>query len=130
MPAYNFKERFVAAIKRGEKNQTIRKTSKRAKVGDTAYLYTGLRTKKCRLIGIRVILSVDRVLVYRRSPGCDMIIVDGAVLSDDAASKFANDDGFGSIDEMVNFFDDLYGLPFNGYVHKFAPRGNSNVENA
>src|ERR1051326_4822817 len=62
MPALNFKKQFVPAIRAGisksknfklqPKRQTIRAIRKRPIVkGDTLYLYTGMRTRNCALIG-------------------------------------------------------------------------------
>ena len=39
MPAYNFQKQFAPLVESGQKCQTIRKTNKAAKVGDTAYLH-------------------------------------------------------------------------------------------
>jgi hypothetical protein len=52
MPAYNFQKQFAPAVERGEKLCTIRR--KAPKVGDKAYLYTGMRTKACRPLGVGV----------------------------------------------------------------------------
>ena len=44
MALYNFKRQFVPMVLSGEKTHTIRATRARAtKVGETLYLYTGLR---------------------------------------------------------------------------------------
>lgn len=57
MPAYNFKPQFADAILAGLKLQTIRKPRKRPTVpGDVLTLYTGQRTKACRLLArVRVV---------------------------------------------------------------------------
>lgn len=48
MPAYSFKERFVPWVKDGSKPGTIRAFRKHpVKVGDTAHLYYGMRTRYC-----------------------------------------------------------------------------------
>ena len=49
MVAFNFKKAQVEEVESGKKCATIRPT-KRAKPGDTLQLYTGLRTKKARLL--------------------------------------------------------------------------------
>jgi hypothetical protein len=49
MPAYSFNERFVPMVLDGTKRQTIRARRKNpAKVGDTLYLLSGLRTRNCK----------------------------------------------------------------------------------
>lgn len=51
MGLYNFQERFVAAILAREKRHTIRGLRAHPdEPGDTMHLYTGLRTKKSRLL--------------------------------------------------------------------------------
>lgn len=55
MTAYNFKARFVAPILAGTKRQTIRKPrtgrSRHVRPGEEIQLYTGMRTRHCKLIG-------------------------------------------------------------------------------
>lgn len=49
MPGYSFNIRFVPMLLDGTKRQTIRARRKNpAKVGDTLYLYSGLRTRNCK----------------------------------------------------------------------------------
>lgn len=51
MPAYSFNPRFVPMVLDGTKRQTIRARRKYpAKVGDTLYLFSGLRTKYCTIL--------------------------------------------------------------------------------
>jgi hypothetical protein len=51
MVAYSFKQRFVAPILAGTKRQTIRAHRKRhAWPEEEMQIYTGMRTKQCRLI--------------------------------------------------------------------------------
>ena len=54
MVAYSLKPRFIPPILSGAKRQTIRAISRRrhAIPGETLQLYTGMRTKQCRLIGV------------------------------------------------------------------------------
>ena len=64
MPALNFKAEFAPLVESGEKRQTIRKLRKDGrdpKVGDALYLYTGMRTKKCRKLGIAPCESVQPI---------------------------------------------------------------------
>ena len=125
MPAYNFMERFSPLVESGKKRQTIRRTSKGAKVGDTAYLYTGQRTKHCRKLGEGVITDVRAVTIGREKHGKAYAIIamqrfpenewtriaTGATLN-----ALARADGFANGDEMVAWFEDKYGLPFDGYL--------------
>lgn len=51
MVAYSFNKRFAEPIETGQKRQTIRAPRRRhARVGEQLQLYTGMRTKACRLI--------------------------------------------------------------------------------
>lgn len=59
MVAYSFRARFVVPIEAGTKRQTIRAPRKRhAKPGEEMQLYTGMRTRACRLIRLATCLSV------------------------------------------------------------------------
>lgn len=60
MPMFNFKKQFADSVESGEKRQTIRARRKnRPQVGQTAYLYTGARTKACRKLGECVIRATS-----------------------------------------------------------------------
>lgn len=53
MAAINFKEEFAPDVEFGSKRQTIRKVRKNPIVaGEELKLYTGQRTKKCRLLKV------------------------------------------------------------------------------
>jgi len=59
MPAFNFTV-FTEKVRSGEKRQTIRKPRKRTpRVGQTAYLYRGMRTKDCEKLGEAKITDVE-----------------------------------------------------------------------
>lgn len=51
MVAYSFNKGFVPSIESGRKRQTIRAPRRRhVRIGEQLQLYTGMRTKACRLI--------------------------------------------------------------------------------
>jgi hypothetical protein len=53
MVAYSFNKQFSKPILSGVKSQTIRADRKRhARAGEALQLYTGMRTRHCRLIGL------------------------------------------------------------------------------
>lgn len=59
MVAYSFKFRFVDDIRQGIKPHTIRNDRKRhARPGEQVQLYTAMRTKACRLIGLATCVDV------------------------------------------------------------------------
>ncbi|ESY88359.1 hypothetical protein X739_00880 [Mesorhizobium sp. LNHC220B00] len=104
MVAYSFKSRFAAPIQAGTKRQTIRADRKRhAKPGEQLQLYTGMRTKQCKLIGRSTCVSVDLVLLNFADYG--VVRINGIVLFSDAAmQEFARRDGFASWADMRSFW--------------------------
>jgi hypothetical protein len=52
MPSLNFKAQFAESVESGSKKQTIRANRKHPiRIGDTLYLFTGMRTRNCRRLG-------------------------------------------------------------------------------
>lgn len=127
MVAINFQPQFVGLISAGEKRQTIRRTA-RCKPGDALQLYTGQRTKFCRKIGDAVCQSVEPILI-------DEVLTrrGGKLLSVVEMVAMAHADGFkkpsrgaSNVAEFIQFFDDRYGLPFEGWLiqwRDFVPVG-------
>lgn len=74
MPAYSFQERFVPMILDDSKRQTIRTRRKNpAKVGDTLYLYYGMRTKWCKKLKevkckdtYSIVIFTNYILLFQR----------------------------------------------------------------
>ena len=126
MPALNFKKQFAEAVEHGNKRQTVRAPRKdgrpHAKVGDTLKLYTGMRTKQCRLLATATVTHIDRI---RIEPMCmflngSFMPVFDACQTDDG---FAVADGFKNFMDMSLWFATVHGLPFEGFViHWDAPR--------
>lgn len=109
MVAYNFKKRFAEAIAMGWKRQTIRGPRKRhARPGEEMQLYTGMRTRHCRLIRRTTCLSVQHVeitLRWLKTPmlaDIPLIMIDSAPVTD--CDAFARADGFRDIHEMAEFW--------------------------
>jgi hypothetical protein len=124
MPSLNFQTRFAEDVRKGFKRQSIRAPRKdgraHAKVGDTLKLYTGQRTKDCRLLGEATVTRIAKVVVHEFG-----IFLDGAMLPIVLIScwpwemthhEFARLDGFADFAEMRDFFEELHGLPFEGVV--------------
>ena len=64
MVAYSFKKQFSPYILNGSKAQTIRAERKRhARPEETLQLYTGMRTKHCRLIGTATCRRVEPITI-------------------------------------------------------------------
>ena len=115
MPELNFQKRFAAAVESGEKCQTIRayrKDGRDPKVGDTLYLFTGMRTKQCRRLGEAVCTSVHRFQLTRSRRMCIYDDFD----EDETTASIAEKDGFGCEAEMLDWFDKTHGLPFEGLL--------------
>ena len=124
MPAYNFKKQFAEMVESGQKRQTIRKTDKGAKVGDTAYLYYGQRTKQCRKLGEGTITAVWPIDILLNSLGSPTVVITCPDMTrfytGDNLDTFAKADGFQTGEEMVSWFEKQYGLPFNGFLHQWT----------
>ena len=103
MPAYNFQRQFVDKVRSGVKEQTIRRRRKNpTKAGDLLYLYTGMRTKQCELIGKYLCVGVRRVQINMRPP---QVWVNGLRLADEYLAKFVTWDGFDNAEEFFKFFE-------------------------
>ena len=104
MPAINF-SMFADKVEAGLKTQTIRPERKRPiKVGDRLFLFEGLRTKTCRRLGTGICSEVTDLRISWTAQ-----IFDG----------FARDDGFRNSAELVEWFEQKYGLPFCGVLIKW-----------
>jgi hypothetical protein len=109
MPSVNFKARFASQVQRRDKLCTIRKKRKRPiKEGDTLYFFTGMRTKQCRRLGTAKCLLVVEVTID------ESVVLGGCNLCIHSADRLACFDGFVHWEEMRDFFDAQYGLPFTG----------------
>lgn len=103
MPALSFQNQFVPMIEDGTKHHTIRRKRKSPiKVGDVLYLYTGMRTKQCKLIKDVHCSSVVPVVIY---PNLGRVVLDGRMLSLDDTLRFAVRDGFANQMDFFKFFE-------------------------
>jgi hypothetical protein len=123
MPAYNFQKKFVPLIECGAKRQTIRATGKRRppQPGDWLYLYSGQRTRHCRLIGktlCRVVLPIhidtDTFRILLPADRYDYSRM--AALPDDKVHAVALADGFFSTSRFFDFFREKYGKGMDGVL--------------
>lgn len=139
MVAYSFKKRFVEPILRGllvvdrwgddarwvPKRQTIRADRRRhARPGEEVQLYTGMRTKQCRLIGRARCTSVAGIRIHV-SRGI-ISIDDYPAIRDGDLDAFAQADGFVSWEEMKDFWwanhpKSLLLGGFKGVIIKWEP---------
>jgi len=104
MVAYSFRPRFAEPILEGVKGGTIRGARRRhARPGEELQLYTGMRTKRCRLIARKTCLAVEPVaLVFELSTiWLGERLVAKALPELDAFARF---DGFASYAELREFW--------------------------
>ena len=118
MPSFNFKPQFADDVENYIKLQTIRST-RRGKVGDTAYLYTGMRTKKCRKLGEGILTEIRSVYIVD-----NYVYVQSGdeYFTTEKLDEFARTDGFRNWVEMKAWFSNQYGLPYSGCMHKWKPK--------
>lgn len=113
MPLYNFKKQFSDRIRQGIKRQTIRPKRKRpTKPGEILYLYTGLRTQHTQKLGEFRCTSVEEILVSTSAE----IFIGQRRLTPDEIQDLASKDGFNSTQEFISFFEQIYGLPWEGQL--------------
>lgn len=122
MPAISFDARFAKAVACGAKRQTIRPQRKKPiKIGDKLYLFTGMRTKGCRSLGVGVCIDVQDV----RIESDEAVAIDGVHLLRDELHLLAQKDGFDDSREFIEWFRAHYGLPWVGQLIKWAPLSSS-----
>jgi hypothetical protein len=122
MPSINFTV-FVDKVEQGIKRCSIR-AGHRFKVGDTLYLYTGMRTKACRKLFITTCTSVTDILidrVYDEAEG-DLegfdVYLGEEKLDWDEVNGLARRDGFDHGADMIAYFQPR--TPFDGQLVEWA----------
>lgn len=120
MIEYLFDLQFVPAIQHGTKNQSIRRSHKNAMFGSPAQLCTEVGGEK-QVIAQSTVQSVEPVLLWRDATGRVCMKKWGIPMSSDQVAEIAAKDGFAHENEMCDWFESRYGLPFNGYLHAWNP---------
>ena len=118
MALINFQEQFANDVENGKKRQTIRKQRKQPfKLGETLYLYTGLRTKKVKKLMEIKCKSIEKVKIR----GTGITLNSGEIIRYQyyRADLYAQDDGFKDFNEMRDWFKKTHGLPFEGILIKW-----------
>lgn len=122
MPALNFQNRFADAVARKKKRHTIRARRKHPiKAGDTLYLYTGMRTKKCRRLCEPVRCTAATAIVIVSAFGFVWLGAGSqryprGILTPEYVTLLALADGFASAGEFFAWFADTHGSVFEGYL--------------
>lgn len=107
MPAYNCQKRFVPLILGGLKPHMIRKRRKHpTKVGDTLYLFTGLRTKQTVRFAETVCTKIQPVYIYPFRKEIEFVtdLKFFTPLSRYEKIELARRDGFNSVGDFFDFF--------------------------
>lgn len=129
MVAYSFKKQFSPPILAGTKAQTIRADRKRhARPGEELQLYTGMRTKHCKLVARVPCVGVETVrLVFSRRGASELFRVADQLIPPAAMERFAQADGFPSVEAMAGFWwaehppEEGDTLDFTGVVIRWTP---------
>ena len=102
MPAYNFAKQFAPLVESGQKQRTIR--GREAKVGATAYFFTGMRTKQCRRLGQGEIIGCTPISLGFQQNGMPYALCGRFKLTYAELGLLAISDGFVDPREMVDWF--------------------------
>lgn len=118
MRTYNFKKQFAADVEAGIKCQTIRKEGKLPppNVGEVLRLYTGMRTKYCRLLRAPLCEKVTPIRITRH-----YIRLNGVVLDNKQSHFFAKADGFADLMSFLAFFVPPGTRSFKGHLIEWRP---------
>jgi len=116
MPLLNFQQQFADKVEKKIKRQTIRAWRKYPiRTGQILYLYTRLRTKLARRIGMYVCFSAQSIVINE-----DSFTIDGLLITNKKRlNLFAVKDGFESWNDMISWFKKTHGLPFRGQLIKW-----------
>ena len=106
MPAYNFQARFAPLVMSGQKQSTIR--GREAKVGTVAYLFTGMRTKKCVRLGAGRIVRCRPITLGYHQNGVARAKLGYGNVSQTILAEIAALDGFENARELVDWFATTY----------------------
>lgn len=136
MVAYSFHKMFAQPILDGSKPHTLRGPRRRhARPGEEIQLYTGMRTRHCRLIarvscdrfcGIYLKFSEYQAFyvfdVVEQEPGSWRRRGELEPISD--PESFARSDGFANLEAMARFWWDVHGLrSWEGFLVGWLPIG-------
>lgn len=121
MAILNFKKRFATFVELGIKRQTIRARRRYPiREGEDLFLYTALRTKSAKLLREASCTYVRDISIDLDIDGRPEIVIAGqGPLSSEEKYDLALRDGFTNAGEMLIFFRDTHGLPFEGQLIKW-----------
>ena len=113
MPAYSFQKQFVPMILDKSKTHTIRRRRARpTKPGDMLMLYTGMRTKSCKLIAVTECVRIEPIEIVMKANNRKIV---SPIYIDEKqfwktwnvqeVHQLAIGDGFVNIPEFFKFFE-------------------------
>lgn len=116
MVAYSFQAQFADPIRMGGKRQTVRAPrlgrGRHARPGEALQLYTGMRTRQCRLIAratCEEAAPITLVFNDRTYPGDQVWIARGPTIWQGDLDPFAQSDGFKDWAELRAFWRTHHG---------------------
>lgn len=113
MPSLSFEKRFAPRVESGDKLHSIRSRRKHPQQwlpGKPVYLFTAMRTKHCRRLGIGTLRGLREITIHH-----DHLVIEGAAITTPKQlTAFARADGFLTWSAFVEYFDERYGLPWSG----------------
>ena len=124
MPALNFQKQFADDVEHDRKRQTVRAPRKdgrpHCKTGDTLKLYTGMRSKSCRLLKEATVTHIAKIRIEETEMFINGHRLPSTIYDRDCETtdnEFAQADGFeDGFMQMASWFRDTHGLPFEGTV--------------
>jgi hypothetical protein len=100
MPALNFTQ-FVDKVESGAKCCTIRARRKRPiRVGDVLHLFTGMRTARCRRLGVAACCRAEPIEISGTR-----VVLNGKALSPARLTRLAREDGFATAADLLRYFN-------------------------
>jgi hypothetical protein len=120
----NFRTQFAQLVEYGKKPHTIR--AKRADgrdplPGDTLHLYTGLNTQAARLLRREPCQFTTEITIQPSAGDVHHVLLGGRPLDQREIEALATVDGFDNAIAFVQYFQDMYGLPFTGLLIGWEP---------
>jgi len=120
----NFQAQFAQLVKSGRKPHTIRARRVDGRdplPGDMLHLYTGLRSKAARLLRQEICAYTTEITILPSIGQEPQILLGGEPIAGRAVEALAQDDGFENAAAFVQFFKEVYGLPFTGLLIGWRP---------
>ncbi len=122
-----FQPQFAELVRAGTKTQTIRRTA-RCKPGDKLSLrrWTG-KPYRSKQETLRTVTCTAVRSVRIGEPWPDGLVIDGVEMPTPDRARVARQDGFRCMTEMLDWFDEVHGLPFEGTIIEWSNTGGLGI---